>query len=167
MGPPEGDAGLAPTLQGEVPKENEMRDSEPPAESGGKSTDSTEEPVSTSPRLIPIPGSPTNSGEPAFPPITEDSGKTSVPFDQQCAFSQAPECVSGNYDHLSYGQIRDLCKSRAYHKQDANVVRKTRLGAMDAVARQSLQKDENAMETSSPVLGKRDRSLAEPATNES
>ena len=114
MGPLEGDTGLVLMLPEDAPKDNEMGDGELPAESGGKSTDTTEEPAMASPRLIPIPEPPTNSGEPALPPVMGDTGKTSVSLDQQCAPSQAPECVSGNYDHLSYGQIRDLCKSRGY-----------------------------------------------------
>ena len=104
-----------------------------------------------SPRLIPIPEPPTNSGGPAFPPIMEDSGNTSVSSDQQRAPPQAPECVSGNYDHLSYDQIRNLCMSRGYHKKDAMAVLKTRLEAIDAAARQSLKLSEREMDTSPSV----------------
>ena len=70
--------------------------------------------------------------------------------------------MSGNYDHLSFRQIRDLCISRGFYKKDAKAALQTRLVAMDAAARQSLKLDENAMDTSSSVLGKRGRSLAEP-----
>ena len=135
-------------LPEDVPKDNEIGDGEFPTKSGGKSTDTTGEPAMALPRLIHIPESPTNSGEPVFLPVKEDSGKTSVSFDQQCAPSQAPECVSGNDDQLPYGQLRDLCKSRGFYKKDAKAVLKTRLEAMDAVARQSLKADENAMDTS-------------------
>ena len=47
-------------------------------------------------------------------------------------------------------------------RKDAKAALKTRLEAMGAAARQSLNLDEDAMDTSSSVLGKRDRSLAEP-----
>ena len=165
MGPLEGDTGLAPMLPEDAPWENEVGGGELPTESGGKSTDTTEEPVMSSPRLIPIPGPPANSGELACPPIMGDSGKTSV-FFQQCAPSQDPGRVGGNYDHLSRGQIHDLCKSRGHFAKDAKAVLKTRLEAMVAVARQSLKLDENAMDTSPAVLGKRDLSLAEPMSVE-
>ena len=93
MGSLDEDAGLVPTLPEDVPKDNEMGDGESPTESGGKSTDTTEEPAMASPRMIPIPESPANSGEPVLPPISEDSGKTSVSFDQQCAPFQVPDCM--------------------------------------------------------------------------
>ena len=92
-----------------------------------------------------------------------DSGNTPVAFDQQCAPSQAPECASGNYDHIPYDQIRNLRKSRGYQKKDARAVLKTRLEATDAAARQSLKPNENDMGTSSSVLGERNRSMAEPS----
>ena len=95
-------------LPEDVPNDHEMGDGEVPTESGGKSTDVAEEPSMASPRLIPVPDSPTNSGGPALPPIIGESGNTSVSFDQQCSPSQAPECASGNYAHLSYDQIRNL-----------------------------------------------------------
>ena len=79
-----------------------------------------------SPRLIPVPGPPTNSGRLDPPPILEDSGHSCVSFEQKCAPSQAPECVSVTYDHLSCDQLRNLCKLRGYHKKDVNVVLKTR-----------------------------------------
>ena len=47
------------------------------------------------------------------------------------------------------------------------MVLKTRSEALDAVARQSLKLDENDMDTPSSVLGKRDRSMAEPSNIES
>ena len=155
MGPLGGDAGLTPFLQEGAPKDCEMGDEELPTESGGESADTSEGPVSASPRLIPIPESPTNSGGPAFPQITEDSGKTSTSFDQRRALPQAPERVSGNYDHPSYSQIRDLRKARGYHKKDAKAALETRLEAIDAVERQSMKQTENDMDTSSSFLGKR------------
>ena len=42
------------------------------------------------------------------------------------------------------------------------MVLKTRMGATDAVARQSLKLNENEMDTSPSALGRRDRSAAEP-----
>ena len=110
-----------------------------------------------SPRLIPVPDSPTHSREPALPPIMGDSGNTSASFGQQCTPSPAPECASSTYGNLSYGQIRNECKSRKF---------KTRFDAMDAVARQSLKPNENDMDTSSSVLEKRGRSMAEPSNTE-
>ena len=46
------------------------------------------------------------------------------------------------------------------------MVPKTRLGAMDAVARQPLKSNENDMDTSSSVLGKRDLPTVEPSSIE-
>ena len=74
MGPLDEDAGLAPILFAEVPKVYEMGVGELPTESGGKSTGATEEAALASPRLIPIPESPANSGEPASPPVVGGLG---------------------------------------------------------------------------------------------
>ena len=153
-----GDMGLTPFLQGGVTKDSELGDGELPTESSGKSSDTSAGPAfrpipesqihrrdqhGASPRLMPIPESPTNSESPAFPPATEDPGQTSNSFDQQCAPSHALECVNGNYDNLSYDQIRNLCKDRGYHKKDAKAALKTRLEAVDAVERQSINQKAN------------------------
>ena len=69
MGPLDGDTWLTPALQENVPSDQKMGDGEVPTESGGKSTDVTEDPSMASPHLIPVPGSPTHSGDPALPPI--------------------------------------------------------------------------------------------------
>ena len=108
----DGDTGLAPVLPADVPIDHEMGDGEMPTESGGKSTEVTEEPSLASPGLIPPPDSPANASGPALPPIFGDSGNTAVYFDQQCALSQAPGRASGYYGHLAYDQIRNLRKSR-------------------------------------------------------
>ena len=114
-------------------------------------------------RLIPVPNSPTVSGPPDPPPPLEGTGNTSASFDRKRAPPQAPRCESAKYVHLSYDHLRDLCQQRGYHEKDAKVVLKTRLEAMDAAARQPLKSNENDMDTSSSVLGKRDRPMAEPS----
>ena len=68
---------MVPVLPEDVPKEDEMRDGDLPTESGGKSTNPAEEPAMASPRLIPTPEPPANSGEPVFPHILENSGENS------------------------------------------------------------------------------------------
>ena len=75
MGPLDEDSGLAPMLLEDVPTDHEMGDGELPTEGGRKPTDATEEPSIASPRLISIPESPTNSGEPAAPPIMGGLGQ--------------------------------------------------------------------------------------------
>ena len=35
------------------------------------------------------------------------------------ASSQAPTMGSGYLDHLSYDQLRDLCRQHAYHRKDS------------------------------------------------
>ena len=95
----------------------------------------------------------------------EDSGSYGS-FDQQRAPPQSPGRVSGNYDNLSCGQIRDLCKARGYQKQDAKAALKTRLEATDAVERSLITEGESTMDTSSLVWGKRDRSIVEPPAAE-
>ena len=157
--------GLAPVLQGEVTKGCELGDGELPTESGGKSSDISAEPALASPRLIPIPESPTNSGSPAFHPAMEDTGQTSDSFDQQCAPSPAPECASGNYNNLPYDQIRNLCKDRGYYKKDAKAALKTRLEATGAVDRQLISQKENEMDESPSVFGRRGRSIAEQSAS--
>ena len=115
LGPMSGDMGLTPFSQGEVTQDCELGDGELPTESGGKSSDTPAEPALASTRWIRIPESPTSSGSPAFHPVMEDSGQSSNSFVQQCASSKAPECVSGNYDSLSYDLIHNLRKDRGYH----------------------------------------------------
>ena len=130
----------------------------------GESTEVTAEPSTGSPRLIPVPVSPTDSGRPDPPLTLEDSGNSSASSDRKCAPSQVPEYESVSYDHLPCDQLRNLCTLRGYHKKDARVARKTRLAALDAVARQPLKSNEDSVDTSSSVLGKRDRSMADPST---
>ena len=166
MGPLDGDAGLAPVLPEDVPINHEMGDGEVPTESGAKSTEATEGPSMASPRLIPVPGPPTNSGGPALPPIMGNSGNTSVSLGKRSAPSLAPECASGNYDHLPYEQVRNLRKPRGYHKKDAKVVLKTRMEATGAAARRSSKPNENDMDATSSAMGTRDRSMAEPSNIE-
>ena len=107
VGALDGDTGLAPMLPEDVPNDHEMGDGGLPTESGGKPTAVTEEPSMASPRLIPAPFSPTNSGGLGLPPIMGGSGISSVSLDQQCAPSQSPECASGTYDHLAYNELRN------------------------------------------------------------
>ena len=161
-GPLDGGTGLAPMLPEDFTVGQEMADGEGPTESGGKSTEVPTEPSIASPRLIPAPNSPTNSGQPDPPPPLEDTGNISASFGRKFAPSQAPERESANCDHLSHDQLHDLCKQRGFHEQDANVAPKTRLEAMDAVARQPVKSNESDMDASSSVLGKRGRSKVEP-----
>ena len=154
MGPIAGELGLSPSLQVKLPKDCLPESEELRTASSGESAESSEEPLLASPRLIPIPESPTNSGDPTFSPVMEDSGNISPSRDKQCAPSQAPECVSINYDHLSYEQIHDLRKARGYHKKDAKAALKTRSEAMGAVGRHPVKQTENDMDTSSSILGK-------------
>ena len=42
-------------------------------------------------------------------PAVEDTGKTSASFRPNCAPCQAPVSDFANYDHLLYGQLRELC----------------------------------------------------------
>ena len=136
-----------------------------PTVCGGESSETSAEPALASPRLFPIPESPTCPESPAFPPAMEDSGQTSNSFDQRCAPSHAPECVNGNYDNLPYAQIRNLCKDRGYYKKDAKAALKTRLEATGAVDRQLISQKENEMDESPSVFGRRGRSIAEQSAS--
>ena len=79
-------------------------------------------------------------------------------FDKQCAPSQAPTMEGSQYDHLTYDELHNLCKSRGYCKKDAKTVLKTRLEALDTVERNSPQAQSGNMDTSFSALGKRARS---------
>ena len=107
-GPLDGGTGLAPTLPEDLTVDQEMVDGEKPTESGGMSSEAPTNPSMASPRLIPVPNSPTNSGQPDPPPTLEDTGNTSASFGRKCAPLQAPERESANYDHLSYNKLRNL-----------------------------------------------------------
>ena len=140
--------------------DQEMVGGEKPTVSGSEPTEVTTEPSMVSPRLIPAPDLLTNSGRPDPPPTLEDSGNSSASFDQKRAPSQAPVCESANCDHLSYDKLRNLCNLRDYTKKGAKVALETRLQPLDAVSRRPLELNENDMDTSSSVLGKRGRSMA-------
>ena len=85
MGPLRADSGLVPALPEDAPEGDAMKGGDLPTKSGGKSTNPTGDPAMASPRLLPIPESPANSGEPVFPPIVGGSGETSASFDHQWA----------------------------------------------------------------------------------
>ena len=67
------------------------------------------------------------------------------------------------YDHLTYDELHNLCKSRGYCKKDAKTVLETRLEAMDAAERNSPQVQSGNMDTSFSALGKiaRSRSVSQ------
>ena len=85
MGPRDGGTRLVPLLPEDLPVDHEMGGGEVPTEIGGKSTEATLKPSMASHRLIPVPGSPTNSGSLDPPPISENSGNSCVSSDQKCA----------------------------------------------------------------------------------
>ena len=62
------------------------------------------------------------------------------------------------YDHLTYDELHNLCKSRGYCEKDAEAVLKTRLEAMDTAERNSPQVQSGNMDTSFSALGERARS---------
>ena len=98
----------------------------------------------------------------SHPGFAKKLGVPVIPsIDKRRAPSQAPEGARGNFENLSYDQIHNLCKERGYHKKDAEAVSKTRLEATDAVERRLITQNENTMDTSSSVFGKRDRFMVE------
>ena len=72
-----------------------------------------------------------------------------------------------NYDQLSYGQLRELCKQRGYHRKNSRAAPKARWEAMDAADRKTKEGSPNEIDTSMTVLGKRsqnDEGAAETGT---
>ena len=65
-----------------------------------------------SPRLIPAPESPRNGEDPVAPPPQNFMGDPSASYDNKCAPSQAPIMEGSRYDHLTYDELRNLCRSR-------------------------------------------------------
>ena len=120
----------------------------------------TENPMA-SPRLIPAPESPRHVEDLELSPLQNDVNDPSASFDKKCAPSQAPIMEGSQYDHLTYDELHNLCKSRGYCKKDAKTALKTRLEAMDTVARNSSQLQTDNMDTSYSVLGKRERPLSD------
>ena len=85
----------------------EMVDGEKPTESGGPSTEETDEPVMASPKLIPAPDSPPRfSNPPEVAP--DDTGHTSESFERKCVPSEAPGRDIANYDRPSYDHLHEL-----------------------------------------------------------
>ena len=96
-----GDSGLAPALTDGLNDNIEMADSDKPTDSGDPSTAEPDEPVTASPRVIPVPDSPSHSDQ--VPPEM-------LPDDRSCAPSQAPRCESANYDLFSSDQSHEARK---------------------------------------------------------
>ena len=66
-GPVDGDLGLPPSLQVELPKDCELEDEELPTKRGGKSTETSEEPALSSRSLDSHSGTTNKFGEPDIP----------------------------------------------------------------------------------------------------
>ena len=133
------------SVEGDAPRE-------PDPVGAGENTEPVQPQVTqnsmASPRLIPAPESPRNGDDqetPLPPNITDDP---SASFDSKCVPSQAPILEGSQYDHLTYDELHNLCKSRGYCKKDAKTALKTRLEAMDTVAKNSSQLQPDNMDTS-------------------
>ena len=63
----------------------------------------------------------------------------------------------GQYDHLSYGRIREQCKQRRRSRLDSTAVSETRLAVMGADGSERASAERNAMEISMPLSGKKGR----------
>ena len=67
-----------------------------------------------SPRLIPAPESPRNGEDPEIPLPPNKMSDPSESLDNKCAPSQAPIMEGSQYDHLTYDELHNMCKSRGY-----------------------------------------------------
>ena len=67
VGPIDGDLGLSPSLQVELPKDCELEDEELPTKRGGKSTETSEEPALSSRSLDSYSGTANRFGKPDIP----------------------------------------------------------------------------------------------------
>ena len=72
-------------------------------------------------------GSPTEASD--FPPISIQRPSAPSPFDKNCGPSQAPTMGSGCLDHLSYDQLRQLCRQHANYRKGSTRPLKTRLAS--------------------------------------
>ena len=145
-------SGLAPVFQEGGDQTEKLIDGGRTTESGDQSMVETGEPSMVPPRLIPAPHSPSLSAQLPPEPTLEDTGHTSESLDRKFVPSRFPVCGSANYDQMSYRQLHKICKQRGYHDKDAKAVHKTRLVAMDAANRRTLESKECDMGTSSSVF---------------
>ena len=118
-----------------------------------------------SPRLIPVPDSPRTVVGEGLSPSQKVMEDPSASFDQKCVPTQVPMVGDSQYDHLSYDELHGLCKARGYCRKDAKTVLKTRLEAMDSVEKKCIVEQTDKMDTSCSVLGKRERTLSDPAVS--
>ena len=77
----------------------------------------------------------------------------------------APVDTQGNYDHVTYDDLRDLRQRRGYARKDPEAVKKPRLATMDAVRRKRNCDIEGAADTSQTLSGKRGRAKSDAMDN--
>ena len=77
--------------------------------------------------------------------------------------SRPPAVDHGQYDHLSYGQLREQCKPRRYSRKDSEAVLKTRLTVMDAEGSKRTLVESNDTDSTVSVSGKRKRPTVDVA----
>ena len=84
-------------------------------------------------------------------PISFQLPPTPSPFERNCDPSRGPASDSGRLDHLSYGQLRHLCKQHGYNRKDAKEVLKIPLASMQG---QNASSTQDAQETlDAPLTG--------------
>ena len=106
---------------------------------------------SPSPRVMQIPDSPTPSVQRPSSPSLSVQLPPPASFDKNYAPSQAPAVGRGRYDHLSCDHFHEQCYSRVASK----AVSKIRLNSMAAGESRRTLTEDDAMDTSVSVTGKR------------
>ena len=119
-----------------------------------------------SPRVAPVPGSPTLSVQLASSP----SPSVQIPppassSDENCSPSHAPLVDRGRSDHLLFDQIHESRERQGCGRKDWKKVSGTRLASMDADESKRAPTGGDATDTSVAVAGKRGRATVGVADN--
>ena len=61
----------------------------------------------------------------------------------------------GEYDHLTYDELRNPCRTRGFAREDSKAALKARLATMDAVERERGREREDVMDTREVLLATR------------
>ena len=104
---------------------------------------------STSPRMAPVPNSPTLPVRlPASPSLSVQLPAPVSSFDKNCTLSQAPVANHGRNDRLPYDQTHGQCEKSGFRRKDSRAASKIRLAPMDAEAIKRTLTEETATDTS-------------------
>ena len=113
---------------------------------------------SLSPGTVPPPASPSLSVQlPSAPSLSVRLRPLKPSFGNSCTLFQGPPVARGRCAHISYDQLRELCKRKGNCRKDSKAVPQTHLPPMVEVDRKRKVAEGDVTDTSETLTGTRDR----------